>query len=107
MIFIEYSFSHPTNFSKAWIGLRKEDKAYYWVDGSDSVYHNWKEEHYTENQRDSDTCVLVNEDGKWELERCEDKNYFVCKQKMRKYTQKIVKVHFVSLCEIRQDHKLV
>ena len=72
-------------FSKAWIGLRKEDKAYYWVDGSDSVYHNWQEEHYTENQRESDTCTLVNEDGKWELERCEDKNYFICKQKLRKY----------------------
>jgi len=67
---------------KAWIGLHKEEKAYYWLDGSDSLYHNWKEEHYTESQRDDDKCVLMNEDGKWELEKCQDKNYFICKQKM-------------------------
>ena len=75
-------------FSKAWIGLQKEekeDKAYYWLDGADSTYHNWKEGiHYTENQRESDECVLMNEDGTWDLERCEDKNYFICKQKLCK-----------------------
>ena len=70
--------------SKAWIGLHKEEKAYYWIDGSDSLYHNWKEEHYTESQRDDDKCVLMNEEGKWELEKCQDKNYFICKQKMCK-----------------------
>jgi len=69
---------------KAWIGLSKEDKAYYWLDGSDSTYHNWKEEHYTDNQLEKDNCVLIDEEGKWELERCEDKNYFICKQKLAK-----------------------
>lgn len=66
-----------------WIGLNKQNNAYYWEDGSNSTYRNWKEDlMYSEIQKDKLDCVAIDQDGKWYLFDCDSKFYFICKKKL-------------------------
>ncbi|XP_072005279.1 CD209 antigen-like protein A [Engystomops pustulosus] len=61
-----------------WIGLRKLNFQWLWIDRTPFTFSNWGHNE-PNNQGGSETCVEMKSDG-WNDLYCDKKNYFICKK---------------------------
>ena len=84
-------------FSDTWIGLTHKNQAYYWDDGSNSTFRNWKPNYqYSDVQKDNLNCVAMDMDGYWKNYHCSNKFYFVCRKELGKTTS-VIDFHVLNL----------
>jgi len=69
--------------SHTWFGLSHTNQGYYWNDGSNTTYRNWKEEMtYSDVQKQTLNCAAMDPEGVWYNFHCSNKFYFVCKKRL-------------------------
>jgi len=69
--------------SHTWFGLSHTNQGYYWNDGSNSTYRNWKDQlTYSDVQKQTLNCAAMDPDGIWFNFHCSNKFYFVCKKRL-------------------------
>jgi len=69
--------------SHTWFGLSHTNEGYYWNDGSNSTYRNWKNElSYSDVQKQTLNCAAMDPEGSWYNFHCSNKFYFVCKKRL-------------------------
>lgn len=69
--------------SHTWFGLSHTNQGYFWNDGSNSTYRNWKEElTYSDVQKQTLNCAAIDPEGNWYNFHCSNKFYFICKKRL-------------------------
>merc|ERR1712226_1280622 len=69
--------------SHTWFGLSHTNQGYFWNDGSNSTYRNWKEEMtYSDVQKQTLNCAAMDPEGIWYNFHCSNKFYFLCKKRL-------------------------
>lgn len=73
-------------FRFTWIGLTHREQAYYWTDGINSTYKNWKPMWtYSDVQKQNLNCIVMDQEGYWYNSHCTNRYYFLCKKKLRMF----------------------
>jgi hypothetical protein len=69
--------------SHTWFGLSHTNDGYYWNDGSNSTFRNWREQmSYSDVQKQTLNCAAMDPEGLWYNFHCSNKFYFVCKKRL-------------------------
>lgn len=69
--------------SHTWFGLSHTNEGYYWNDGSNSTFRNWREQmSYSDVQKQTLNCAAMDPEGLWYNFHCSNKFYFVCKKRL-------------------------